>query len=560
LSSMTDASGNSILDSPKTLTIRANGETSKVNVSSDMSLEDFTDAIETAVTKSIDDGGLGLTGSTFGFDITKGQIIFESGMSGTKGELSLAADESLLKALGMQITTESVDAAYKISATTTGVSNVTTSSGTTTTGSANGIVKGLKLDFALASEARIDGTVEAQAMITVPGATSMDPGAGTPAFNANNDVIFQIYDTNANTSEQANGAGTVTAGITVRLTAGRSYTMNSISTIINTLVAGANDPDNSLAKIMERPSGVVENPDTSSNMAIPSFRASFDGYNLQITSGVSGSSGSISILANPAATAVLGLQSGRVLGDGGSSALITGSTDLSAGLTLAGTGVLRIRVFDGDYRTNAVGGNTTSQVTDDITFQRGTAISATSIVDTFNNQFTSDGLDITASLNSSGQLEFRSGETGGDAKISIAAVGTSVGMTNLGLVANQNSIGQGGNAAVFTGQTASNSSTNGFVLTGGFRFNVTDALGASSGLIHFGSDSIDGPGFAANSGGLNFTNSGDHTTKSFSLSKADIGSIMDASNISSTDVEYSFDAAGRLDFSSRSVGEDSRIV
>ncbi|MCO4783250.1 MAG: hypothetical protein KC646_13070 [Candidatus Cloacimonetes bacterium] len=563
LSSMTDSSGNQILETPKTVTIRANGEKADISISADLTIEQFTDKIESAITSSVEDGGLGITGSTFGFDITKAQVVFESGINGVNGELSIAADESVLKALGMQITTEAENSAYRVSATSTGVSNPTTTSANTTTGSAGGVIEGLKLDFQLASEARIDGTVEAQEMISVPGVTSMDPAAGTPAFTANTDVIFQIHDTNANTSEQANGAGTVSAGITVRLTAGRSYTMNSISTIINTLVAGANNPSNSLAKIIERPSGAVENPDTSSNMKIPSFRASFDGYNLKITSGVTGSSGSISILANQAATDVLGLQSGKVLGTGGTSAVISGGTDISGGVTLAGTGVLRIRTFDGDFRTNAVGGNTTPQVTDDVTFQRGVAISATSIVETFNNQFSTDGLDIKASINSSGQLEFRSGETGGDAKISIAAVTTGVGsvtagMTNLGLVSNQNSIGSGGSAAVFTGNTASSSATTGYVLNGGFRFKVTDAYGSSSGPIHFASESINGPSIPFVN--PNYTDSMNYTNKSFSLSKEKIVSIMGASNLSSTDIDYSFDAAGRLDFTSRSVGEESRIV
>ncbi|PCJ18178.1 MAG: hypothetical protein COB02_11355 [Candidatus Cloacimonadota bacterium] len=567
LSTMVDNSGNKILESPKTITIRANGQKADITISSDLTIKQFTDKVEEAVTKSVDDGGLGLKGSTFGFDVSKAQIVFESGQKGVNGELSIAADEGLLKAFGMQITTESVNAAYKVSATTTGVSNPTTVSANTTTGSAGGVIDGMKLNFELASEARIDGTVEAQAMITIPGTSSMDPNVALIPDNLLNDVVFIIHDTNASSSER--GGGTLSAGIKVRLTAGRSFTMNSIANIINTLAQSANNPNSSLAKIIEYSPGATPGLYGSGSMQNPGFQASFDGYNLKISSSIGGSSGSISILANPAATAVLGLQTGRVLGSSGTAAVITGSTDISSGVTLAGpsTELLRIRIFDADFNSTDPAANTAPQHQNEVSFQRGTAISATSIVDTFNSAFSAGGLDITASINSSGSLEFRSGETGGDAKISITAVisagnGASLtgGLANLGLISGQNAVGSGGNAAVFTGQTSLTSATTGHVLTGGFRFKVTDSSGASSGAIHFGSDGINGTGAFADSGGTDVLASSNYTNISFSLSKADITSIIDASNLSSTDIDFSFDAAGRLDFTSRSVGESSRIV
>lgn len=559
LKTMEDNSGNAILESPKTLTFRANGEKTDVVVSSDMTIDEFTEKIESAIITPVKNGGLGITGSTFGFDISTSQIVFESGRYGQNGELSIAADEDLLKAMGMQITVESENSAHTVRATSTGVVNAVTTSANTTTGSASGVIDGLKLNFDPPSEARIDGTTEAQQMITIPGPYNYIHGGVADVDN--NDVIFYIHDTNGDSSHQANGNNTVTAGVKVRLTAGRSYTMNSISTIINNLTQAANNPRDSLARITSFPgAGVAVN--TSTNMQVPGFQASFDGYNLKISSSVGGSSGSISISANPAAIAVLGLQSGRVQGEGGEAAKITGSNDIASGVTLSGTGVLRIRVFDGDFQTNSPTGNTSSQVTDDVTFQRGVAISSTSIVQTFNNQFSNDGLDILASINSAGQLEFRSGETGGDAKISIAAVATNLnlnvngGMSNLGLVSNQNSVGSNGNAAVFTGQTAISAATSGYVMTGGFRFNVTDGFGASSGFMHFSTGSLN----ASNPALPLYSDSGDYTGKSFSISQAQITSIVDSSNLSSTDVGYSFDAAGRLDFHSRSVGESSRVT
>ena len=47
---------------------------------------------------------------------------------------------------------------------------------------------------------------------------------------------------------------------------------------------------------------------------------------------------------------------------------------------------------------------------------------------------------------------------------------------------------------------------------------------------------------------------------SFAISQGQISSIISTSNLSSTDVDFSFDAGGRLDFTSRSIGQQSRIV
>lgn len=531
LTSFKDSSGNDVLANPTTLTIRGNGNKADVTLSSDSSLEEFATAVESAITSSAEDGGLGITGSTFAYNSTSGQFIFESGRDGQAGEISIASDESILTALGFQTTTDSVDAAYTVSATNTGVSNATTTSANTTTATASGVVGGLDFKFNLASEARIDGSVAAQQMIQV----------GT------SDIIFTIHDTNGGDSQQANLNST--NGVTINLTANRSFSLASISSIVNLGAQNANNATNAFTSFA---GGAV-----AGSMGVPGLTASFDGYNLKISSSVGGSSGSVSILANQAATDFLGIQTGKTLGDGGTSAVITGGSDLSSGITLAGTAalnnVLRIRVHDGDFRATSVGGNTTSQVTDDILFNRGTAISATSIVDTFNTSFASNGLDINASINSSGQLEFRSGETGGDAKISISAVATSAGgstsggMSNLGLVANQNAVGSGGNAAIVTGSTSSSAATTGYVMTSVTSFTVQDQFGSSSGQVVLGTAGVGQTG-------------ANLKTDSFSMSQGQITSVIGATNLSSTNVDYSFDAGGRLDFTSRTIGEDSRIV
>ena len=85
-----------------------------------MTVQQFANAMEDAIKGNSDDQ-LGITGSSFAFDVTSGQIIFESGSDGARGEISIAASENVQRALGMQITTESEAAAYKVAATTTGV-------------------------------------------------------------------------------------------------------------------------------------------------------------------------------------------------------------------------------------------------------------------------------------------------------------------------------------------------------------------------------------------------------------------------------------------------------
>ena len=186
-----------------------------MTVSSDMTVEQFANAMEAAITGT-GEGQLGISGSSFGFDATKGQIIFESGRDGQAGEISLAANEDVVKALGFQVTTESEAAAYKVSATTTGVANSTTTSANTTTDTATGVIDGLNLNFELASEARADGSVAMSEAVYISGT---------------NDVVFTLHDTNGTDNGQADAQ--LSNGVTVTLTSGRAYSTASISAVIN---------------------------------------------------------------------------------------------------------------------------------------------------------------------------------------------------------------------------------------------------------------------------------------------------------------------------------------
>ena len=348
-----------------------------------------------------------------------------------RSEVSLGGDEAILKALAMQETTASEDAAYSVTARSIGAATSTTVSQSTTNTRASGIIGGLDLQFELTSEARRDGSVAATEAITI----------GSSA------VVFTFHDTNGANNNQA--AGSTSAGVTITLTANRTFTTASIATVINNTINVANDPTSALV-----------GSSTSSNFVNPAVSASFDGYNLVLTSSIKGTSGEVSITGNQAAKDVLGVVQSKTTGSGGSSASLMGSVDVSDGITINGTGVLEIQVGDGDFNTN-VDGTGTIASGGNITFNKGVAITATSLVNTFNSYFTANDVKATASLTSDGKLELRSTETGGDSKLSIASVG-GASMANIGFISGQNNTGSGGVAAVFTGSTSSSQSTHAF--------------------------------------------------------------------------------------------------
>ena len=534
LDSFYDNSNNLVIESPQTITLRGNGGKADVTVSSDMTVEQFTNAMETAITGT-GDNQLGISGSTFAFDATAGQIIFESGRDGQAGEVSMAANEDVVRALGMQITTESEAAAFKVSATTSGMNTSTTTSANTTTDTASGVIDGLDLNFEIASEARHDGSQAMTEAIYITGS---------------NDVQFTIHDTNAERQYQANSLRS--NGVTVTLTAGRAYSTASIAAVVNSTIAVSTDANHPLNLIA---APATFNP-ASENARNPGITASMDGYNLVLSSSVGGSSGSISISSNTAATQFLGLQSGKVVGDGGENAVLEGTVDISGGITFQGTDVIQLRLFDGDFNSNYAGANATAtdagNTATNLTFNGDTAISATSIVSSFNDYFSTNSMGVEASMTSAGKLELRSTESGADAKISIAGGGSAAGqvtnsqqaMVALGFINGQNDVGTGGNAAVYNGQTAESAATVGFEMSGFVNFTVTDKAGAQSTQT-----------LSSGSGG-NVESSGEN----FVIAKEQVTSILDASNLSSTDVGYRFDAGNRLDFFSRSAGESSRIV
>ena len=519
LESFYDNDGNLIIEAPKTITIRGNGAKTDITVSADMDLLDFTNAMEKAIVTEIEQGGLGLRGSTFAFDARSGQMVFESGRSGQPGDINLAADENLIKAMGFQITQESEAPAYKVTATQRGVSNPTTTSANTTTSTASGVIDGLDLKFTLATEARHEGSV--------PGSEAIYIREGL------DDVVFTFHDTNADDFGQA--LASVTNGVTVTLTAGRAYSTASVAAIVNTAVAVTTDTNHAFSQGGIFSSAAARNPGVT---------ASMDGYNLILSSSVTGTSGTISVLANSQATQLLGLQTGKITGSGGTAAVITGGNDISGGVKFASHAsetMVRFQVGDGDF-------NTSSNSTNHLTFNRDELISPVSIVDTFNDYFSSNQIKVEATITSNGRLELKSTETGEDAKVSISGVQTTdqAVITTLGLVDGQNDLGEPGVAARYIGRTHESISTVGFGLDGWVTFNVKDRFGTDSGDILLGSGTA--------------TNKISQTNQKFTIAKDQMISILDASDLVSTDIAYRFDAGNRLEFFSKSAGDGARVV
>ena len=503
LASFYDNDGNAVLEQPMIVTIRGNGVKSSVTVSADMTLAQMSSAFESKITASIQNGGLGLMGATFAFDERNGQIIFESGREGASGEIALAAEEDFIKALGLEITTHADSAAYTVTAAKIGGTLADVQSVNTTSDTATGAIGGLDFQFQLASQARVDGTVQGQDVIVI----------------GNTNVIFTLADTNS-PSQHAAGIQGRTARVAITLTAGRTYTKASIASYINSVIAAQ--------PVASRP-GII---------------ATFSGYDLQLTSARTGTSAAISILANQAASDVLGLTNGIQTGTGGTAAMLTSSVDVTNGITIGGQN-LRINVHDGDNN----GSPLTGAGANFLYFRSNSTVSAISLTTAFNTFFANNNVKATASVNAQGRLELTSTETGTDSRLSFTSnLGSSA---PLGLLSGSNSTGEGGSAAIYTGRTGEGAKDIGFTFAGAVQISIQDANGASSGPISLwarpGNGSL-APTIAA------------LATTPFTMSKQSIAAKLDASGLQNTDVTYQFDAAGRLDFMSRSAGKDARIV
>jgi flagellin len=506
---MQDNQGNSFLESPQTLTIRGNKNKTEVIMSSNQTLEEFSLKVENAISASVEDGGLGISKSSFSLDTSRGQLKYTAGNVGRVGEISFSASEGILNALSFNIQTESEAAVFEAHGIETGagIINATRFQAEVSTNDTFGVVGGLELDFNVGVEARIDGNIPAVDAIQI----------------GNSDAVFTLHDTNGGDNNQATGS--ISAGVTLTLTANRTFLLTSISTMINNAVGAANDPTDALTT-----------GGTSSSYTNPNITASFSGYNLVLTSSATGSSGEISILANAQAQTALGLSNGLSAGAGGSVATITGGTNIIAGATFAGGGVTRIRLGDGDFNTN-----NGASVATDITFNQGVLISAVSITTAFNNYFTANGVKATAALNGGNQLEITSTENGSDSRVSIVEVAGATLFGAVGIASGASGAGAGGTAAVFTGSTGATNATKGFTLSDFMSFTVTDSNSIGSGIITLGTANTSSTG------------------ESFSISTNQMTSIIDASNIGNSAIDYGFTNDVLFSFFQREPGGTSSI-
>ncbi len=504
LKSMTDSHGNSFLSGQETITIRGNGTTHSLQISAETTIEEFTQNLQTALRDDQSNGGLEITGSSFRFDPDLGQWILTSGREGISGEISLSMDEGLTRAFNFSQTREAEDPGHRITATQQDVLRPLTIEGRTTDNRTGSLFPGVDLKFDLASEARVDGAV-----------------SGIPSITVDNiDVVFTLHDTNAQYNDQA--PFNISAGVTVTLTRSRTYAVTSVVDIVNTAVSFANDPTSPYTP-----------PNTSSQYGNPGLIAANQGFDLILASTLGGNSSLISVAANLEAQNILGLVNGSFAGSAGFQASITGTVDISGGLTVAGTGVLRIQVGDGDFNTG--GPPATSN---DISFNRGVALGSASILSAFNTYFGANSVNLNAAMTGTGELQLLSTDTGDDARVSISG---GAGLVDLGFTGSLTNSGTFGNSAFATSGTSLNNAAVGFTLLDTMSLRLADQSGFQTETITFATAQTT-PG------------------QSFTISRTQLVSILDASSISQSGVAYQFDAANRLDFFSRQPGTNNKIT
>ncbi|MCO4783913.1 MAG: hypothetical protein KC646_16410 [Candidatus Cloacimonetes bacterium] len=541
IDSFYDNEGNNILSRPIELTVRGNQNNAQITLSSDVSIGEFTQNLKELITKDVSAGGLGVKGTDVSFDKNTGQVIMTSGIEGSSGDIYFASDENLIKAFGFQETVPSKDPAYRASAVQQGVDVPIKNKASTTTDRFSGLIPGIDVKFTPPTSAFIEGTETPNEVITI-GST---------------DVHFRFADTNAGPNQNV-----PSDPVEVTLIANTSYTLVSIQNIINGNIASGRDEltdmsGGSAARFADNgPSivpGGVGTPDGI--YTPPNIRASFNGNNLILSSGTTGSSAKVSIYAaNASATNILGIQNGVFLGDSGEKSRIVGSKDVSGGLA---TGVIG-PIFE-IIGPDGVTTGTTNAIGQSISFSPSTNISSTSLTTTINNQLNSVGILATATINANGRLVIESLEDGEDTAIQIRQVQGS--LTDLGLVDGIAASGSNGQAASFIGNTNQSFVDIGYTFDTTTRFEVIDQFGATSGDIIFGSKTTND--LAAPGLGLNPSVRGGSptaTTDNITLSKASISAIMDASSINTTDIAYEFDSGGKLRFRSKSVGDSSRIL
>ncbi len=512
IDSFYDNEGNNILRDPVQLTLRGNSSAASLTISSDVSINELVENIETLIRRPKNQGGLNIEGTDVSFDADKGQIYIKSGKEGTSGEISFSTDEDLIKAFGFQQVFPSADPAYRATAIQQGVSTPIQATASTTTDRFSGVIPGIDLQFSPPTSAQIEAKFSPEKIIR----TGDSP------------IIFEFADTDAEVTESRRSDI-----VRVSLPANRSFTLTSIQTIINDSVRVGYNVLTRGANVSIYSYGGSDNTYTA-----PSIRASFQGDNLVLTSGMNGSSAKISIFnANSAAVNVLGVQNGTFNGERGENARIIGTKDIGNGTNIGSTN-LQISITGPDGR-----------VVNNIFFQANSNVSTISLTSTINNSLRAANIKVESHLDANGNLVIQSLEDGEDTSIKLNAVSGNI--NDLGVVNGASANGRGGIPANFIGKTNTSFSELGYTFDNTLAFELSDQYGARSGLVVFGSDvSIT----AANASTFVAT------SNNITMSQTSIAAVLNASDLKTTDIGFDFDAAGRLRFKSKSVGQDARIL
>jgi flagellin len=509
IASFFDNEGNNVLRNPIEFTIRGNSQNTSITLSSDVSVGEFVSKMKEAITKDSKYGGLGIKGTDVSFNAKTGQITIRSGREGSSGDIAFSSDENLIKAFGFQESVPSKDPAYRAQAIQQGVADPIKTSTSTTTNRFSGIIPGIDLQFQPPTAAMVEGTIPPVDVIQT----------------GDEDILFKFADTNASEDETNR-----THYVNVTLKANTSYSLTSIQEIINYNIKTGVD------KITG--TSFVDNVNYPNGYYPPNIRAGFRGGSLVLSSGLGGSSSSISLYdVSSSATNVLGVQNGVFLGKDGNVARITGSKNVSNGVNIGSSSlVISIKGPDGKGTGNAAG--------DRIEFPARANVSATSLLAVINNQLRLKDIRAEASIDANGSLILESLEDGEDTALVITQITGNV--TDLGFVNGSAASGRGGISAEFVGKTNESFSDFGFTLNSTTAFELIDQFGASSGDIVLGVGTSIGVPIA--------------TQNNITVSSTSIALLLNQSDLSTTDIGFEFDNGGMLRFFSKSVGKDSRIL
>ncbi|MBI3038860.1 hypothetical protein HYY75_07415, partial [bacterium] len=139
-----DANGVFVLASSQTLTIQADSTITSVQVSKDLTLRQFAERIQNAVTDNLKINGTLVYINTTSSNV-QGSLQLVSGMAGRSGEIAFSADQGLFNALGFAQTTASADPVSQVTRSNAdGTSPITTQINSTR---ASGLIDGIDIQF-----------------------------------------------------------------------------------------------------------------------------------------------------------------------------------------------------------------------------------------------------------------------------------------------------------------------------------------------------------------------------------------------------------------------------